>query len=137
MFIARAIVVIVAPFVATYLEHFVHQPRVLNASFDLALRMAPYAIGQPRVQIVDIDDSSLARVGGRPWSHRIMAELLDRLHEAGAAVVGFDLKFAGPSADNGTSEAAPHADQLFADAIGRMPVVIGFTMTDTSGNGLR
>jgi adenylate cyclase len=58
------------------------------------------------------------------------------LHDAGAAVVGFDLKFAGPSADNGTSEAAPNADQLFAEAIGRMPVVIGFTMTDTSGNGL-
>jgi CHASE2 domain-containing sensor protein len=79
MFIARAIVVIAVPFVATHLEYFVHQPRILNVSFDLALRTAPYATGQPRVQIVDIDDSSLARVGGRPWSHRVMAELLDRV----------------------------------------------------------
>jgi adenylate cyclase len=86
------------------------------------------------VQVVDIDDSSLERVGGRPWSRRVMTTILDRLREAGAAVVGFDLKVAGPAQDEPSFTGA-EIDERFAASIGRLPVVIGFMMTDADGNG--
>jgi adenylate cyclase len=105
-----------------------------TAGFDLYQRLSPYTLAANPVIIVDIDDSSLARIGGRSWSPRVLAELLDRLREAGARVVGFDLRFAEPSrsgSSNGTSPAlgdVPDAETRFAEAIARMPVVLGFDL---------
>ncbi len=45
----------------------------------------------PEVVIVAIDDASLDTLGRWPWSRAIMAQLVDRITEAGAAVIGFDL----------------------------------------------
>ena len=63
-----------------------------------------------------------------------MTTILDRLREAGAAVVGFDLKFDGPSQDE-PSATGTEIDERFAASIARLPVVIGFTMTQGDGNG--
>ena len=45
-------------------------------------------------QIVDIDDASLARIGQWPWPRTQLAELLERLTQAGAAAIAFDMVFA-------------------------------------------
>jgi adenylate cyclase len=45
----------------------------------------------PEVVIVAIDDASIESVGRWPWSRAVMARLIDRLSEAGAAVIGFDI----------------------------------------------
>jgi adenylate cyclase len=130
-----AIVVLSAVFVSLLLRFFPQQhQRIATVWWDLLARATPYEIQNPLVQIVDIDDTSLATVGGRPWSRRVMADLLDRLREAGAAVVGFDLGFAGPSPDESAATGA-EIDERFAEAIRRMPVVTGFEMTQAEGNG--
>ena len=46
------------------------------------------------VKIVDIDDASLARIGQWPWPRTQLAELLERLTQAGAAAIAFDMVFA-------------------------------------------
>jgi adenylate cyclase len=63
--------------------------------FDTYQRISPrvYEPGLP-VRIVDIDDASLARIGQWPWPRTILAELVERLAAAGAAVVAFDIVFA-------------------------------------------
>jgi CHASE2 domain-containing sensor protein len=43
-----------------------------------------------------IDDGSLNKIGQWPWSRTVSAQLVDRLREAGAAVVAFDIDFAEP-----------------------------------------
>ncbi|MBI3783165.1 MAG: adenylate/guanylate cyclase domain-containing protein [Deltaproteobacteria bacterium] len=45
----------------------------------------------PEVVVVAIDDPSIEKVGRWPWSRATVARLVDRLTEAGAAVVGFDI----------------------------------------------
>jgi len=53
----------------------------------------------PRVVIVDIDERSLREQGHWPWPRPKVAALLDRLGEAGAAVIGLDMVFAEPEAN--------------------------------------
>lgn len=46
------------------------------------------------VVIIDIDESSLGRIGRWPWPRSTVADLTDRLWEAGVVVIGFDVIFA-------------------------------------------
>src|SRR5262249_21212208 len=45
----------------------------------------------PEIVIVAVDDASLEQLGRWPWSRARIAELVDRLTAAGAAVIGFDI----------------------------------------------
>jgi adenylate cyclase len=47
-----------------------------------------------RIVIVDIDETSLREAGRWPWSRHRVAELVERLRDAGAVVIAFDVMFA-------------------------------------------
>ncbi|WP_304650058.1 CHASE2 domain-containing protein [Telmatospirillum sp. J64-1] len=95
------------------------------------------------IAIVDIDEASLEEFGQWPWPRTVLADLLDKLRLSGAAVVGFDVIFpeedrASPAAfaqtvaelDTDLAErlkTLPSNDEVFAQAIARMPVVLGQT----------
>ena len=75
------------------------------------------------VVLVSIDEQSLSSLGRWPWSRRMHAELIDRLHADGAKAIGFDVMFSEPQNEDLA------ADRLLADAISRagnvvLPVVI-------------
>src|SRR5512145_224313 len=61
----------------------------------LDLRFHLRGMQQPEapVMLVVIDDRSIAELGRWPWSRRYFAEIVQRLHAAGAKVVAFDLLF--------------------------------------------
>ena len=63
------------------------------------------------VAIVAIDHASLAELGSWPWSRRVHAALLDRLHDAGARAVALDLILDTPSRDD------PAADTVLAQSM--------------------
>jgi adenylate cyclase len=67
-----------------------------NLAFDTYQRLVPRPTSQAPVLIVDIDEDSLAKIGQWPWPRDIMAQLVDRLNEAGAASIAFDVLFAEP-----------------------------------------
>lgn len=67
--------------------------------------------------IVTIDDASLNAIGRWPWPRKQHAALVDRLREAGAGVIAYDLSFNEPAAD-------PRDDELLANAIVRHGRVI-------------
>jgi len=46
------------------------------------------------VVIVDIDEASIAALGQWPWPRTVVAELVNRLQEAGAKSIAFDIVFA-------------------------------------------
>jgi adenylate cyclase len=114
------------------------------AVFDEFLRLKPRQYEPVPVRIINIDDESIERFGQWPWPRTLLAKLVDRLNELGAAVIGFDILLLDPDRTTpsrviqGVQEIAPDDpivarfanlpdhDQVLADAIGRAHAVIGF-----------
>ena len=106
------------------------RPRVFDPSLPL--------------RIVDIDEDSLKQVGQWPWPRTVLAELVQKLAANGAAAIGFDMVFPEPDRLSPANalrfwpksdalaglreevEKLPSNDQVFAEAIGQGPVVLGF-----------
>ena len=119
-----------------------------SLAFDTYQRLSPRAYDpQTPVKIIDIDDESLARIGQWPWPRTYLADLIERLAQAGAAAIVFDQVFAEPDRSSpeqalklwpGTLEVLslrdsvavlPSHDSILADAIERARVVTGFVLT--------
>lgn len=113
--------------------------------FDSYQRLSPRTFDPSLpVRIVDIDEESLKRIGQWPWPRTVLAELVDKLAANGAAAIGFDMVFPEPDRmspanalrfwPNSESvaglrdeiEKLPSNDKLFAEAIGKAAVVLGF-----------
>ncbi|MEQ9326286.1 MAG: adenylate/guanylate cyclase domain-containing protein [Rhodospirillales bacterium] len=112
-----------------------------NIVFDGQQRWTPRkaALDVP-VRIVDIDNDSLAEIGQWPWPRTVLARLVEKLSDAGAAAIVFDIVFAepdrtspaealrnwqaGPDAAEVLSRLPDH-DTAFAEAIAGAPVVLG------------
>ena len=93
------------------------------------------------VAIVDIDEASLKAIGQWPWPRTVLADLITKLKEQGAVVVGFDVIFAEPdrmspavaaqsfrgldAETRAKLDGLPSNDEVFADAIGKARVVVG------------
>ena len=71
-----------------------------------------------RIVVIGVDDASIARLGQWPWPRGIMAAVVDRLTEGGAAAVGIDVLFDTP----GAREAGE--DESFALALERAGNVV-------------
>jgi adenylate cyclase len=115
-----------------------------GAGFDTLQRIWPRQDSSPLpVRIIDIDETSLKKLGQWPWPRNDLAKMLDRLHELGAATIVFDIVF--PERDrmspdivfNDTSikqllprmagaKPYPNNDEIFAQAISNRPVVTAF-----------
>jgi EAL domain-containing protein (putative c-di-GMP-specific phosphodiesterase class I)/CHASE2 domain-containing sensor protein len=63
------------------------------------------------IVIAEIDEKSIAAIARWPWPRRVHAAIVDRLREAGARSIAFDVDFSSPS--------APEDDRLFAAALER------------------
>ena len=93
------------------------------------------------VVIIDIDEESLARFGQWPWPRSRIAKLVDAVADAGPVALGIDILF--PEADSlslrNMLDAAPDLDptlrarilelptndDLLAEALSRLPTVLG------------
>lgn len=67
-----------------------------NQLFDGYQRLLPREATEPPVVVVDIDEASIAELGQWPWSRRVIAAIVDKLHALGAASIGFDIVFSEP-----------------------------------------
>jgi adenylate cyclase len=127
--------------------------RLALPAFDIYQRLAPRETpDDPPVLIVDIDERSLKRIGQWPWPRTVIAQLVEKLGQAGAAVVAFDVLFSEPdrtspqmlkdllvgrgaSAADATRLLAtmPDPDAQLAEAMTRFPVVVGFSLVGSGG----
>ena len=120
--------------------------------FDSYERAAPRVYEDAPVRVVDIDDESIRRLGQWPWPRSDIARLTDRLGQAGASVVAFDIVFSEPDrtspamiADQlarGGAEPAvidtlrrlPDHDTALAQSFAATPAVLGyFLVKDHAG----
>lgn len=65
-------------------------------AFDRQLGLRTVSPGPSPVLAVDVTDESLAQMGQWPWPRRHYADLVEKLHQAGAAMIVFDILFAEP-----------------------------------------
>ncbi|MFA9460594.1 CHASE2 domain-containing protein [Thiohalorhabdus sp. Cl-TMA] len=86
--------------------------RLEGVAYDLRFRVTlPFSTEKREpVAIVDIDEKSLDAEGRWPWPRDKVAQLVDRLFEAGAVVVGMDMVFAEPQR-NLAATTARHLEQ--------------------------
>ena len=112
-------------------------------AFDLFQIIKPRVATQRPVVIVDIDEDSLRKFGQFPWPRTLIADMVTRLTQLGAAAIAFDIVFAEPDRlspalaanvyrdlDEETRNklrALPSNDQILADAIKKSRVVLGET----------
>jgi adenylate cyclase len=135
-----------------------YDPWIVNElkerTFDAYQRLQPRPYAELPVRIVDIDEASIDTYGQWPWPRTRLAALTRRLGELGAGVVAFDAIFSEPdrttpsqlSADLRDSDlpdrdktmkllaSLPDHDRLFAEAIEKTPVVLGFAASDAAND---
>ena len=94
----------------------------IDARFTLRGRERPPL----RVEVVGIDNNSLAALPRYPFSRRLHARVLENLHAAGARLVVYDISFDRPT--------TPNADlALFAAAQRAAPVIFATSLISHSG----
>ena len=114
-----------------------------NNVFDQYQRWYPRPYVDVPVRIVDIDEETLARLGQWPWPRTRLAELVERLSDAGVAAVGFDvlLAEADRTSPNAMAKlwqlsgatlknlnALPDHDQVLAKSMQGAEVILGFVL---------
>ena len=108
--------------------------------FDSYQRLQPRSAETAQIPIVDIDERSLAAYGQWPWPRALLGQVVDRLTQAGAAVVGFDIVLSEvdrlspsrlteilPAIDPELAAALldlPTNDEILADSLRRSRVVL-------------
>ncbi|QDF95778.1 adenylate/guanylate cyclase domain-containing protein [Azoarcus sp. DD4] len=122
-----------------------------HAVFDQYQRWQPRVAVDRPVRVVDIDEESLSRLGQWPWPRTRLAALNDRLAQAGAAAVGFDILFAEPDrtspprlaempglppALGAALGALPDHDAEFVRSLTGRPAVLGFAVEYGASTGL-
>jgi len=87
------------------------------------------------VVIIDIDEKALKEYGQWPWSRDIVADMLYKLSDAGAGIIGLDIVFA--EQDNSSPHRfsqkypeikvqLPNYDEMLAECFSQTPVVGGY-----------
>ncbi|PPR11843.1 MAG: Adenylate cyclase 1 [Alphaproteobacteria bacterium MarineAlpha11_Bin1] len=123
------------------------------SGFDQFQKIKPREYQNLPVRIVDIDEKSLETLGQWPWPRTVLADLLGKLANAGAATVAFDVLFAEPDRTSpkriidqwqrfvsskqkeklsDLASKLPDHDEVLASRLNRLPTVLG-VMFDNSG----
>ncbi len=114
------------------------------AQFDQFQRWHPRPDSPPQVWVVDIDEASLKALGQWPWPRTRLADLVERLHEAGAAAIALDVLLAEPDRTSPRAVAAlwdkpelqallqglPDHDTVLARTLGNKSVVLGSSLSN-------
>lgn len=121
--LAALVCLLACPPVASRLPAFarVAAERIEAASYDGRLALTPLREPGEAVVLVAIDRPSVDVLGRYPWPRSVHGRLVDRLTEAGASAIVFDVSFHGPS---GPSPADRAQDAALAEALRRSGRVV-------------
>jgi adenylate cyclase len=61
--------------------------------YDMLLHVRPAVSENPSILLIDVDDTSIAKVGTWPWGRNIMADGLITMREFGASYAVFDIEY--------------------------------------------
>lgn len=120
------------------------------AQFDQFQRWHPRPYTPVAVRVVDIDEASLKAYGQWPWPRTRIAELVQRLHEAGSAVVAFDVLLTEPDRTSPLAMAQlwqnpnvstllqglPDHDAVLGGTLAGRSVVLGSSLSNSGAPGM-
>ena len=115
--------------------------------FDAYQKLHPREAAESAVLVVDIDDDSIRQLGQWPWSRTMLATMIDRAAEQGAAAIGLDIILSEPDRTSpalavarlesqGFQVTYPGAvaeldhDRVLAASFARSPVVAGLVLAE-------
>lgn len=78
---------------------FVFLQDIEQRSLDLRFALRGKRPVDPRIVIVGIDEKTLQKIGAYPLPRSTYADLVRKLHTAGASVIGFDMTFPTPASN--------------------------------------
>lgn len=119
-----------------YLKNPVLLQNINNTLMDAAFLYRGPTPVDSRIVIVDVDERSLKALGQWPWSRNKIAQVLQNLTDAGAAMIGLDMVFAEKDNSspvniarelNVTAGTLPDYDRILAQTLSRTPTIAGFT----------
>lgn len=118
---------------------------VQNIVFDTLQQIKPRDNRESFVVVASIDEESIKEFGQWPWPRDKVALMVDKMSNAGALAIGFDIVFSEADRTSPKSilqnlpaesedknalakllSSLPDNDEVFAQAIGRSPVVLSF-----------
>jgi len=128
---------------------YIAQPAIIQQGdrqiYDRFLRASGGGKAAAAPAIIDIDEASLRHYGQWPWPRHLMAQLIRKLTESGAASIGLDIMIAEPDRSSpvnlqqslregfgvemdfiGLPENLRDNDKLLASIISQTPTVLGF-----------
>lgn len=88
-----------------------------NSAFDFNLKQSMSGEPHEDIVVVGIDTESIKSVGPYPWDRKVYAELIRKLEQAGAKVIGFDIEFYSESSN-------PQSDKLFAEEMSKYKNIV-------------
>ncbi len=123
--------------------------RLDNLVFDAYQNLQPRAATESPAVVVDIDDESIRILGQWPWSRTVLADLIDRLTQMGAAAIALDIILAEPDRTSPEASIAQLTrqgfkvtypdnaeefdhDRLLAQSFSRSPVVAGLVLAESA-----
>lgn len=78
--------------------------RLDNILYDRLVRASERPV-DPSILIVGVDERSLRELGAWPWNRARHAQMIDRLTQAGAKAIVYDVLFSQPSQDHAADDA--------------------------------
>lgn len=111
-------------------SHFEWGKRLDRAIYDIGIAAQPHS-ARDDIVIVAIDDRSLQELGRWPWRRALLADLIDRVSAAGAAVIGVDVLLIEPD------RLHPGDDRKLAASIARAGNVVLPAMAEPMPDGYR
>ena len=123
-----AAIIVVASLVVALLASVVGLAGVIDRALDPMRFTALSRPASGQIVVVEMDAASIARIERWPWSRDNHARLVDRLKQAGAASVVFDVDFSSASTGDG--------DAAFAAALRRAPGLVALaTLSQHAASG--
>jgi adenylate cyclase len=113
--------------------------------FDAYQVIKPRAATDPPVAVIDIDETSIGKLGQWPWSRSTVADMVSRASGLGAAAIGFDIVFSEPDRTAParlveemrrqgiaieTGPDLPDPDETLAEAVASNAVALGIALTN-------
>lgn len=104
---------------------------LITRSTDTVSRFSKPVGSKQRVVVVSIDDRSLEQYGQWPWPRSSLAELLGKINEGGAAVIGVDILLSengrAAYANNEVQISGEEGDQILSSVLSAGPFVLGYS----------
>jgi serine/threonine-protein kinase len=106
----------------SYYKHSPFIETINLKTYDTFLKLSPTPTNTDTIQIVEIDETSVANLGRWPWPRSLVAQLVDEILAGGAKVIGLNIFYTEEEKNQGLEEIA-QLQKKFSDLLKKQKAV--------------